>query len=756
MKMNKKKDILLVVFVVLVVTFFISHVSALSTSTYDFNSTSTSFTAGEDFDVDSYPPDNTVPPDSLGGFSVTDKNKMKALDGTYATSGIPDDAEGYIMFNSTVGNGIVTALNWSWYGRWDNSDSDATVHFFVWNNTGSEWYECLSNVSSSFTTITLKSCYIDSSPSDFYDSARYSYFMVWGTDPNDLDSFGAQIGTDYANLAVTTDAVSLNIVNPENFQEFNTNLSLPLNFTISGPSSAIWWNLDNGANTTITGNVTFNTSDGSHVLYLFANDTDNNLFSDSVSFTVSLDAPSITLDYPDNATYFNSGTDIYLNYTATDSNGIDHCDIYHNINGTFSLNQTNSGVTSGQQNFTTVNASDGTYLWNIYCVDGTAQARFSTLNRTFIVDATPPTFSNVSVTTTAGSQTITFNYSASDTNINTCKYSIYDNASAIDGLNNNISITCSSEWTAVVSDYSTYTLRVYATDLAGNENSTDYNFTTTASSPGSPGGGGGAGEPGKDLIPVIGLSEVNKTSQSYNTLEREVMYAKINSYCSTKKSDQLLAIEDLSGECTLNLNDIKEVNKLIAEVAISVDEQDLVEYYKQYSNKQLFQGYEEQRIIDQYGLFTSVLGIPNPMTIFPATFRAPVFRFAPGDTIIIEKTFLVNKNIRECAVTKGDGALTCEIITNTTFKMVYTINDTDFFDKTFTGELSITSDAKPENLEVKPVPISLNVYNFSGRLAGIPVFVWIGGVLVVVIVGGFVLINNKRYRKKLFRRRGRK
>lgn len=754
---KKKREILLVVFVLLVLTFFLSSVSALSTSTFNFNNASTVFTGGEDFDQDPYPPDNTLPPDSAGSFSVTDKNRMKSIDGSYATSGIPDDAEGYILLNSSVGNGIVTALNWSWYGHFDDSDTDNTLHYFLWNVTGSKWYECLSN-STEFASNTWKSCYVNSGVSDFITADKRSYFMLWGTDPDDLNSFGSQISTDYAELKVTTDSVSMSIIAPTDFEEFNTNLSLPLNFTISGPTSTIWWNLDNGANTTITQNVTFNTSDGSHVLYLFANDTDNNLFTDSVSFTVSLSAPSITLDYPDNATYFRSKNNIYLNYTAIDSNGISMCQVWHDLTGTFALNQTNTGVTSGLQNFTIINAStDGTYKWNIFCNDTTAQSRFSALNRTFFVDSTYPTFYNISVQTSAGSQTINFTYNVNETNDGTCKYSILDSLGAIDGLNNNISITCESQWEAVVSAYGNFTLRLFSLDLAGNENSTDYNFTTSQLVAGDGGGGGGgSGTEGKDLIPVIGLANLDQSSKTYTTLEREVMYAKINSYCSTKKSDQLLAIEDLSGECVLNINDLKEVNKDILALGISVDDQDLIDYYKQYTNKQLFQGFEEEDTIKKYGLFTSVLGIPNPMTIFPSTFRAPVFRFAPGDNITIEKVFLVNKNIRECAVTKGNGDLKCEIITNTTFKMIYTINNTDFFDKTFTGELSVTSDAKAENLEVKPVPISLNVYNFSGKIVGIPVSLWIGGLLIIFIVGGLVLINSKRFRNKLFRRRRKK
>ncbi len=77
---------------------------------------------------------------------------------------------------------------------------------------------------------------------------------------------------------------TLNIIKPENETYFTTT-NLELNFTASN-ADTIKYNLDNGTNTTITGNTTFNTTSGLHTLYLFANNSDG-LSTKNVTFTVN-------------------------------------------------------------------------------------------------------------------------------------------------------------------------------------------------------------------------------------------------------------------------------------------------------------------------------------------------------------------------------------------------------------------------------------------------------------------------------------
>ena len=91
-----------------------------------------------------------------------------------------------------------------------------------------------------------------------------------------------------ANLAITITLIgspTIEILKPEN-ETYFSNIDLDLWFS-SGGADFIWYNLDNGANTTITGNATFNTTSGQHTLYLFANNS-NSSVSKNVTFTVNL------------------------------------------------------------------------------------------------------------------------------------------------------------------------------------------------------------------------------------------------------------------------------------------------------------------------------------------------------------------------------------------------------------------------------------------------------------------------------------
>jgi len=94
--------------------------------------------------------------------------------------------------------------------------------------------------------------------------------------------------TQSAGITVSVVAVppSLNLTSPLN-KTYLFNTSILLNFSVSG-QQAIWYNLDNGANTTIGSYVYFNTSKGSHSLFLYANNSENNITIKNVNFSVNL------------------------------------------------------------------------------------------------------------------------------------------------------------------------------------------------------------------------------------------------------------------------------------------------------------------------------------------------------------------------------------------------------------------------------------------------------------------------------------
>ncbi len=77
----------------------------------------------------------------------------------------------------------------------------------------------------------------------------------------------------------------LSILSPKNHTYF-TSQNLNLNFTVTD-NETISYSLDSAANITITGNIKFNTTEGSHSLFLYANNS-NGLTIKNVTFFVDL------------------------------------------------------------------------------------------------------------------------------------------------------------------------------------------------------------------------------------------------------------------------------------------------------------------------------------------------------------------------------------------------------------------------------------------------------------------------------------
>ncbi|MFH1585222.1 MAG: hypothetical protein ABIB79_00460 [archaeon] len=86
------------------------------------------------------------------------------------------------------------------------------------------------------------------------------------------------------NITVTSGAPSLSIISPLN--QTYINLTILLNYTVSGEES-VWYNLDNSVNISITAPLTFTTTEGSHTLYLYANNSGGNVTTRSVTFHIN-------------------------------------------------------------------------------------------------------------------------------------------------------------------------------------------------------------------------------------------------------------------------------------------------------------------------------------------------------------------------------------------------------------------------------------------------------------------------------------
>jgi len=283
---------------------------------------------------------------------------------------------------------------------------------------------------------------------------------------------------------------------------YSYNDSLPLNFSYSNSSEvdSCWYNVFNSSNAEIIANTTLincanstfslPSGDIDYTLNLYINQTAGEESDNSVSFNIRTDSPAVNLDYPTNNAYSSSGINTYFNFTATDSNGVDACILYGNFNGTWLSNYT-WNPTSGSQNYTILNLTEKIHNWNVWCNDSLGNSGFSPNNFTLYIDESSPILTIDNIQTTAGSQTIQFTNTITDLTPITCKYSIYNSTSEIDGTNENVTFTCNSLTSATVTAYGTYNLTIYANDSVGNENSTTQSFTTIPTPSTPPSGGGG-------------------------------------------------------------------------------------------------------------------------------------------------------------------------------------------------------------------------------------------------------------------------
>ena len=361
----------------------------------------------------------------------------------------------YSNANSTIISGISNST------QWDFSFPDGT---YLWNS-----YTCdasnncgFNSTNFTFTVDETPPTIDSSSPIDFYSSDTF------------LVNFNSSF-SDESNLANTTLKIwnlAGNLINSNSTTLENTSDSATFQYTFTQDGTYLW----NSYTCDIFGNCGF--------------DTNKTIY-------ISTTNPSINLLNPTNNQYLNNSSTL-LNFTASNSNGINTCQLWSNFTGSWALNQTfNQNGAISSSNSTTKILSDNSYLWNVWCnttVGG--KNSFAGANFTFVVDTVKPQVSINSITTTKGSQTFSFNTTATDINLDSCFYSVYNSTGGIDlATTSNKTFTCNSNpQSSTVSDYGNYTLYVYASDYSGNLNLASYNFTTSSSSGNVTiisGGGGG-------------------------------------------------------------------------------------------------------------------------------------------------------------------------------------------------------------------------------------------------------------------------
>ncbi|MEM7822931.1 MAG: hypothetical protein QW703_01620 [Candidatus Aenigmatarchaeota archaeon] len=303
------------------------------------------------------------------------------------------------------------------------------------------------------------------------------------------------------------------IILPQNYQIFNTNINLPLNYTIDGINFTIycWYNITTGNASSCTvndynsstdilipecQNTTFNITgdDGWYSITLVANNSLDERICNYRNFAIDTTSPNITIQQP--IGYYNYSTGLLLNYTIEDAiAGVDIKTCRFSVvykNGTVIID--NQSLTNCANSTFDV-SFDGQYNLTIWANDTVGNVGNSTIN--FTIDTTKPYLINVTI---LGGYYNGTDYFFSPANQDNLYDSITFNAKANEVVNwdtqhvwnssntkvkyfgkvdNNISIT-KGPWdlnlTLTTDDWATdgyYFINVTITDLAGNSNSTE-------------------------------------------------------------------------------------------------------------------------------------------------------------------------------------------------------------------------------------------------------------------------------------------
>lgn len=474
--------------------------------------------------------------------------------------------------------------------------------------------------------------------------------------------------------------------------------------------------------------------------------------TENYTLVVDTTAPGVTLVSPaDNFNSPNSINNLVLNYTDSYQLKNTTYRIYSND----SLLNTTSLNISGTTNETNLSYSfteDGEYSWNVNVCDSLGHCN-QTENYTIYINTDIPA---VNIYTPADeysttSKTHFFVYSVSDNEyeIDTCKLYFGTEDSFIE-------VESTDEVTELIpnlfthtSSAGTYLWNVWCNTTNGTEGFSPNNFTLILTDQES-GGGGAPGEIEK--VPTIAVKRIIETDR-YSELDRAIIFSRMNNLCSFKETSEktTFTVQDFSGSCSLKKADMETLRSELAIEGVSISIENLISFYYNFNEKQLEQVYFSLDIVRENNLFTSVLGITNPMRVNPPRLDRPFIITDVNGNITIEQIFVVNKDIKECLIISGD-KFTCELISSNSVKMTLYINDTDFFDEIFQGEMSITSEADPESLEIKRIVLLPRVYNLTYSVAGIPTL-WIIIMLIVVllIISVFFILRTK-LQKELKRR----
>lgn len=270
---------------------------------------------------------------------------------------------------------------------------------------------------------------------------------------------------------------------------------------------------------------------------VYNNNSYSNMFDSNYTLFVDVSSPVVTMIYPSNNQWINTGTNVNFN-CSVEGPQLDSVFLWGNFTGIWSLNQTKSGITSGTTNTFLLNLPDNKYLWTCNANKSTdATIYYSPYgNYQVNIDTIFPVLYDLHITPIINTNQLYVLTNITDLNLDSCKYSIWTGSTP----GNNISLPCNNNTLINAPGFGVYTLYVYAKDLAGNENSQNLQFITSVAPGGTSSGG--------SLTPINAVTDWTMTSDGNTGNYRLIMTA------SSERTKELVFLNTGTSEKTVILN----------------------------------------------------------------------------------------------------------------------------------------------------------------------------------------------------------
>ena len=660
-----------------------------------------------------------------------------------------DSLNPLISFSSGIqANDTNTTNTWVYANVSVTEINENTITFLIYNSTGQYNKTSYTNKQRTINWTSL--------PDGIY------YYNV-----SVNDSSGRSNSTETRTIRLDDTLPSLTVYSPLS-QNYGNNNSLSLNYSATDNFiglSECWYYVQNSSGSTIIPTETLSTcendtfalpgGDINYDLYLFAKDILENIKSVSVNFGIRTNSPAIVL-YPVNNSFSNHLANNSFNFTVT-TNGINMstCELWGNFTGNWSKNQTLISVTNGttHNNFSLLDLSESEFSWNVWCNDSFNNNGWALNNITFITDITPPIVNITSIDTSENSQTITFYHQLIEPHSNNCWYSIFDSFNLIDGLNNNVSVVCNNSGgtNAVVSEYDTFTLRVYANDSASNQNSSSKSFTTSTT-PIREGGGGESQTKIRPFEKIITIEKITTVTiikpkgddNEYTEIDRAKIYKVIKDFYSNKS--KFLAL------FPIKFAELSVLQNQLDELGINMDIETLRLWIDQYNENRLENVEVDKKIAEQFGLVTAILEFAiAPFEINPK--RVDSFFLLLSSDSIYEFIVKSNKRLDSSNIVEGELGLSSETISEeTTSKLRYSPQNLDFSIKTVKGIVNYLS----KDGESVFQDINLRVINLTNPMVIIVLIIAIIQILILSLFRKQIISqfnNTKIFFSKIFKKK---